>query len=181
MKPAEHFPHRICPQCGAPVAAGKVLCWLCNEPVPVAAEPGPPPHTGRFQFGLSTLLTVITLAAILLSIGVTSPGLGIVAAMLALPALVRTCVVAARRRSEGESLSASEKAGVFAATVVMVIGIVLASAGAFVVTFLATCMMGTQVGFGGYEFALRIGAYGAVAAALLVTLVFWLRPVAEQR
>ena len=52
----------------------------------------PPP----FQFGLSSLLLITTLAAVVMSVGVMVPGVGIALAIVATPALIRTYILTRR-------------------------------------------------------------------------------------
>ena len=95
------------------------------------------PQTGRFQFGLTSLLLFVTLAAILCSVVAMNPGLGIVAAILTIPALVRTCVVAWRGEQYGDPVSPVAKVAVFLLTMV-VGGVVLVPAG--IAFFFVACM-----------------------------------------
>ncbi len=52
-----------------------------------------------FQFGLSSLLLITTLVAVILSISVMVPGIGICLAIVSVPALVRTYVVVRGQRA----------------------------------------------------------------------------------
>ena len=91
-----------CPYCGAPLQPDQTTrCWLCHG-VPAAATArtagaGQPVDTkARFQYRLSSLLLIMTLIAILSGLIAMHQGFGIVVAILALPALVRTCITATR-------------------------------------------------------------------------------------
>src|SRR5436309_11478722 len=87
-----------CLECGAPLAAGQEVCWLCwqnvtdkevnpySSPRPIANE-----KIG-LQFSLATLFLVTTLAAVCLGVFALSPGLGVLVSIVAAPALVRTMV-----------------------------------------------------------------------------------------
>ena len=67
-----------------------------------------PPLSNRqsaapFQFGLSSLLLITTLVAVIMSVSVMVPGIGILLAIISVPALVRTYVLV-RRKREGQQV-----------------------------------------------------------------------------
>jgi len=155
---------KTCPDCRAQLPGDADICWLCRRELSPAGSPGDrPPIPGegpaaqaagspfapgfslpraepraRFQFGLASILLVITLCAVLLAIGRMSPGIAIVLAILATPALVRTALAASRSRARGEPMSVEAKAALFASTV----GILLAVGVAAGVAFFVTCFGG---------------------------------------
>ena len=167
-------PSVCCPKCGAQLKPGHAKCWLCIADArsrATAANLGksrPIEPTGRFQYGISTLLLVITLVAILCSIIKMNPGLGIVVAILVIPALLRTCISAARSRAHGQPISSGEKAGVFATTTLMSIVVMVAAGIAafftFFVTFFITCFAGILNAWRGHSW---VGA--TCSAASLVS------------
>jgi hypothetical protein len=126
---------------------------------------------GRFQFGLSSILLVVTFFAIICSIIKMSPGLGIVIAILALPALVRTCVVVLRHNAEGDPLSVRKKVVVFVLTLCMILLVAVAVICALVVAFTAICgsMVPRDPDFG---WTLLFGAIGLTIAPLLAWLLW---------
>jgi peptidoglycan biosynthesis protein MviN/MurJ (putative lipid II flippase) len=127
-----------------------------------------------FQFGLSSLLLVITFAAIFCSIIKMNPGIGIVVAMLAAPAMLRTIFVAFRRQESGNPMSTGGKVGVFLITMAMVVCLVVAGCTALCAAFLLTCAtMMPKAPNGGdmLTMALVFGAVAAAATGILVTLV----------
>lgn len=148
MSSSESNDELHCPQCGAMLAAKADSCWLCQgratfagvdalRPDPVQPPPIVEPRAA-YQFGISTLLLIMTLFAVLCGVLSMSPGLGIVLAIVATPALVRTGMTAVRRKVRGRPMTVPEKLGTFAGSVgvVMIIGV---GAGA---AFLATCFTG---------------------------------------
>jgi hypothetical protein len=183
MGSSQSTPNGSCRHCGAELIAGRSECWLCHASMPAggdaaiivaeaagnrqAARP-----TGRFQFGISSILLFTTFVAILCSITTMSPGLGVALAILAIPALLRTYVVAARRGASGKPMSTGGKAGVFLLTLFVVVGAIVAVLGAFVVAFLATCAVtGGDRGFdGSLPLALLFGGVAAIATIVVIVL-----------
>jgi hypothetical protein len=138
--------------------------------VPAADYPRRP-----FQYGLSSLLLVITFAAILCSLIKMSPGLGIVVAILTTPAMLRTILVAFRQRQSGEPMSTSDKANVFFLTMAMSLGVIVAACGAFCVTFFLTCMA-TVSGRASVDpliVSFVVGGIAAIIVAIFISLAFW--------
>ncbi len=135
-----------CRQCSAPIPTRARYCWMCGVPVrpeePVAARPASTEEPNAapaeivepraaYQFGISTVMLIITLSAVLLGVFQMQPGIGLALLFLLTPALVRTCVTAARREARGQPMSPTAKLGVFGSTVGIVIVVVAASIAAF--------------------------------------------------
>jgi hypothetical protein len=129
----------------------------------------------RFQFGLSSILLFVTLFAILCSIIKMSPGLGVALAILAAPALVRTCVVALRQSARGKSMSAGDKTAFFLVSVCMVLFVVVAAAGAFFVAAGVICVSTVPVGAasGIPSLAVAFGIAGIVVGFAAAAFVAW--------
>ncbi len=187
MDVLQTMPACRCPQCEAQVDPAAKYCWLCNAVLssPSAGAARQPPIRAQLvdsssrplQYGISSLLLVITFVAILCSIIKMNPGLGIVIAILTLPAMIRTVLVAFRQRESGKPMSAAGKTGVFFLTVAMSICVVVASCAAFCFTFFFTCLAAASVKGGithGDPFtpALIVGGIAALGVAVLVTFVF---------
>ena len=129
-------PFRHCPECQATRRPDAKYCWLCGAALePIAAEAVQPSvgseRRAAYQFGLSTLMLMVTLAAVVLSVFRMSLGVGLALVFLTTPALVRTCITAARRKARGQPMSPLAKTGVFAATFGIVVVVVAASIAAF--------------------------------------------------
>lgn len=136
-----------CPQCSAPLPTQARYCWLCgvslrpnvpnaavaNAAAPNAAESAPiiEPRAA-YQFGISTLLLAMTMLAVLMGLFAIQPGIGLAVTFLATPPLIRTCIVAAKRKTRGLPMSPLAKLGIFSSTLGIVIVVVAASIGAFV-------------------------------------------------
>lgn len=158
MSPPQPNQEKTCPDCGATLREKGSSCWLCHvaveEVVPAAAEP-PASIEGRarapiaagdkpvviferraaYQFSLASLMLIVTLFAVLLGVFRMALGLGIVLAILVTPALVRTCMIAARSRAGGRPMSVGRKVSFFAGT----LGLLAIMAVAVSAAFVATC------------------------------------------
>src|SRR5688572_10392620 len=108
-----------CPHCGA-VRAWGVPCWLCGAAAEsvkgsthIISEPRAPavPPRGVVSYSLSTLMLIMTLAAVGCALIVTLPGLGVPVCILLVPVLIRTAMVVRRREEAGRPVSAGEKIG----------------------------------------------------------------------
>ena len=124
-----------CPRCSALCWAGEARCPACGHvPAPAAAISAAP----GFRFGLGSIMMGIALVAVILGAFRLAPGVGILLLALGTPALIRTSLIAGRRRERGRPLSTEELLGVaiISAGVVILIGF------AMVVSFSATCTAG---------------------------------------
>lgn len=130
-----------CSQCGTENPRGQAMCWLCGAVLVSAADDEnyyASPAGGELpSYGLSTLLMVVTLIALILGVAAVAPGWAILLAVLAVPALVRTATA-----SRGRATSAGEKVGLFlvslgAAFTTLVTAVVTACA-----AFVAICFGG---------------------------------------
>jgi hypothetical protein len=180
MKPSEETWVTCCWNCGAEVTPGRLKCWLCGEDLsdePVDAQPvqetPPIAPDAPFQYGISSLLLFITLAAILCSLFTMHPGLGIVATIFAVPALLRTAVVASNRGHAGKPMTTGAKASSFALTFAVVFTVCVLIIGAFVAAFFATCMVTANMihndsyGLDSLVISLIVGGIAAISTAVL--------------
>jgi hypothetical protein len=99
-----------------------------------------------FQFGLSTMLLITTLVAVILSVSLMVPGVGICLAIVSVPALVRTYILVRRKREVGKSASNQEKALLFLACACIALLIALATGAAFFVPCFVGFMAGMNIG-----------------------------------
>jgi hypothetical protein len=189
MASPQSSPFGYCPYCAAERKPGQSHCWLCQSWLPTggAAEAAdlalkqiaqqPNAKHGVFQFGLSSLLLLVTLVAILCSIIKMNPGIGIVVAGLAIPALVWTMIVAIRRGQSGAPMSAFGKTGVFVLAMLLFLGVLVAVIGAFLIALFAICAAGTSKGQGALVgdpvTAIFIASAVAIAVAVICALALW--------
>ena len=162
-KPAS-APHS-CPECGARVKPADQKCWLCGRELVVTAEvvedfaespfaaswsPRADAKSVPFQFSLESLLMVITLAAVCLGAFVATPGLGILALIVAAPALLRTVYEGHQARRRGKSRTLTEKLLSFAASAGITVAALSAAAAAFftacTASVLAVCFTASATG-----------------------------------
>jgi hypothetical protein len=141
---------RRCPECGAPLNPGESQCWLCHRPDIIKAElvggPAPPPAAGPLQFSIQTLLLVTTLVAVCLGALVAVPGLGALAIVIAIPAIVRTCVTGAAMKREGHTLTATDKVMAFLASAAITWAAIAAACVAICATCTVTLFTGMAIG-----------------------------------
>ncbi|MGB6043189.1 MAG: hypothetical protein WBF93_08545 [Pirellulales bacterium] len=179
---------RTCVECGAQVSAVGPDCWLCgaslqNEAHITPARPPDaiaPPRVEPISFGLSTLMLIVTLAAICFGLLGRAPGLAVPMCVLLVPVFVRTVMVVRRRQAAGAPVSAWEKVGLFAGSfgVASLLAVVV-SVAAFC-SFCGVCLLAvsTDKSYGGGEtLAFGIGMCTAAAAALvaIVFIIKWIR------
>jgi hypothetical protein len=129
-----------------------------------------------FQFGLSSMLLITTLVAVIMSVSVMVPGIGIALAVVSVPALLRTYVLIRRKREKGETVTNQDKAVLF----VLCLGIAVTIAIATGAAFLVPCLVSTFAGgaIGNSENGLVVGAMiGAISGlvASLALLIYLLR------
>jgi hypothetical protein len=137
----------VCPECGANNPEAAPACWMCDGPLSpglakreLLPEPSPPPPT---TFRLGALMVAIALIAVFLGVAREAPGLAILLAVVATPALLVTLGKSWQRRAEGFPMSATEKAGTFlfaaVITVAAILGLLLITGVAFVAALWVIC------------------------------------------
>lgn len=155
MSEATPIVEQVCPDCGATYPITAKYCWMCYRPLgrgpegigsstPIVAQSAAgesPFATGNqaMQFGLSTVMLTITLVAVLLGVAKLAPGLGVLLALVVLPAYLRTCIAASRRSGRGQPMSTGAKLGSFGLNLCIVVVVAIAVIVAGVVALLAVC------------------------------------------
>lgn len=155
-EPTVQAPRR-CPDCGADVRPSDERCWLCQRALSTAdivtaelVEPPAPPIVPQWvqaqranptQFSLETLMLVVTLVAVCLGMLAAAPGLGILASIVAAPALIRTLIAGYQERAAGSQLSLGEKVIAFLASTGVTIAVLSAGATAFLAACFASCLV----------------------------------------
>lgn len=186
-----------CPECSARIKPTDEKCWLCGRELVVTAEvvedfaespfaaswsPRADAKPIPFQFSLESLLMVITLAAVCLGAFVTTPGLGVLALIVAAPALLRTVYEGHQARQRGKSLTLAEKMMSFAASAGIALAALSAAAGAFfaacTASILAVCFTsaaGGNIGSGAEQTIFTVCAIVCGVASLAGFIgIFWL-------
>ena len=142
-----------------------------HAPLPCSSDTSPPrPQAPPFQFGLSSLLLITTLAAVIMSVGVMVPGIGIALAVISTPALIRTYVLVRRSRADGKPASTQEKF-VFFVTCLGIAALIALVTG---VAFFVTCLVGFVVsgsGLGSLDTGFTVGMILGTIAGLIVVIL----------
>ncbi|MCL6504479.1 MAG: hypothetical protein K6T86_17505 [Pirellulales bacterium] len=174
-----------CPDCGATVEATAHSCWLCGAAVSardvsmeaeVLSTP-PPPEQLRMTFTISGMLTVTTLAALCLGVGLIWPGLGIALTIVIVPALVRTWVItsAPSARDDKPEERFATLVSSLAVSFVTLITVCTAAAAAFAGSCFAAAVgseaLGVARGLDVIPVALGVGALAGLAAGIGVVLL----------
>jgi hypothetical protein len=138
-------------------------------------SPRSAPPAGPFQYGLSSLFLIVTLGVILGSVFVMQPGLGIVAAILATPALLWTIVAAMRQGRRGEPMSPERRVSTFILALSTIVGGIIVTGGAFFIAMMGTCLVVVTDPFHDASMVLPqvIGGCVAVAVAGVFVWVVW--------
>jgi hypothetical protein len=183
----------ICLHCGASYPSTQETCGICGQqlvpagPAPLKRlqihqfpppKPASPPTNPRpyprvrpipsGTFTLTTLFLITTLVAILASIIAQAPGVGIMLAIVSIPALLRTMSSAARRKEAGSRPDALEMVGVFILSALLMIVIPIATTAAFFFTCAAAVEL--EMKSGEAVFLLSITAALLTLVGLLVVL-----------
>jgi len=178
---------RTCDQCGAANSATRRECWQCGaqitslvsseSDVNLFASPAVPEQEFSTGQNLSSLLLLVALAAICLGIAAIAPGLAIVLAVLAVPALIRTSGILGRRQQRGVMSNFVEKILLFVGS----FGVILVIVVSVVITFFAICFGGGLGTLSVFEFlgksnftdpglAILFGFVVGIAASLWVLI-----------
>jgi hypothetical protein len=188
----------VCPQCFSSNRPGDITCFLCGHglenamlKIETGAQTAPtPPHSSdsvnpyappasdispAVTFRISSLLLVIAVIAVCLGVAHENLVLGIIAAVVIVPALVYTFIVVEKRSARGIPMAVPDKAFTF----LVAIGGVLIIEFSGLVAFCMTCIPIGSVSFGansavGLIVALTLGGIAAIAGAWYATylLVF---------
>jgi len=161
---------RVCASCGAIVAGDR--CWLCGgsatavgtvQDQRTAASRREP---GSQTFALSSLFLFITLISVCLGVFVAVPGLGILLAILTVPALVRASVLASRDRAQSGGENVGNKVAYFLSS----LGVVFLIALAGVASFFAACFVACPIVMATESEGL-VGFFMIVAGLIALTVV----------
>jgi hypothetical protein len=131
----------VCPQCGAKrITSAMQPCWLCGAILPKLDSPlAAGPVRGR-EDNPAFIVIGVLLILVMVGLAVEAPGLLVVLALAATPALIRSMVVARRAKAAGQPLSGAEKVGGFLGALGSVFLIGAAAWVAFYATCFAVCL-----------------------------------------
>jgi hypothetical protein len=167
-----------CPDCGAPLKDGESACWLCRRELPggelSASSPLAKEGRGAGQFSLASIFLIVTLIAVCLGTLRLAPGLGVLLMVVAAPALIRTCIVGAKEKRSGHSLSIREKLLAFLASSAIIILIGVAGFIAFQIACWGSCAVVAGIQQKEGENALIVGiATGSLAGIGTMIWLVW--------
>jgi len=142
-----------CSACHAVISAGARRCWLCGASLASDISPAgaqaivstprrPTSATPAHGFSLASLMMFVTLASVVLGVSTIAPGIGIPLGIIALLAWGRTATVIRLRKRRHQETTIGEKAGLFAAS----LGVVVTAGVATAIAFFATCFAGFWAG-----------------------------------
>ncbi len=125
------------------------------------------------------MLLITTLVAVIMSVGVMVPGIGIALAMASVPALLRTYVLVRRRREAGMPVTNQDKAVLFVLCLGIAVLIAIATGAAFFVPCFVSAFAGAATNSnGGLMLGSMIGIIAGLIASLTVLIYLlrkWLR------
>jgi hypothetical protein len=166
-----------CPECGAANDEGRSKCWLCGAEVAAGKWSAPSAAHVPPQFGLSSLLLIMTLICVCLGLVSIAPGLIVPLVVLVVPALVRTMSASKRWTRQGKQMTIGEKFGAFFTS----LGIVYLITVAGQIAFAAACLAGLGVltvapsgnqGRTEITIAIVFSAIGGIGALALMVWLF---------
>jgi hypothetical protein len=171
----------ICPECGAKAAINASKCWICKRPlasdVPVTAElaGGAAEHRATFQFGISSIMLIITLAAVILGVWQMAPGIGIALAIVAIMALIPTCIISMQKGARGRPMTPSEKISLFMVWLGLAAVVLIAAGIAFVITCypLGLVHAMSPMSINPWINPWIVGAIAGLFAAVPLSVFFW--------
>lgn len=180
--------------CGAQNSPQSRLCWLCQRDLSTiprdatsvvwqaTAVPPPVPFADDLanddsvakQFALSSLVLFGVLLVFLVVIACIAPGLGILAAICLLPALLNSRVYMLRKQLSRQDVSPLERVMIFLASVTTVVGIAGVSLVVAFSTFFVLCLGELALNQNNLEWSQfgAIAAFGLTSAVGLVIAVF---------
>ncbi len=167
---------KSCPICGAMLVEPGDKCWLCFSSLshgrtsnPYAAPPAE--ITSRKAPG-STLLLVLTLAAVCLVLMAIAPGLGILAAIIVAPAIIRTAILMQRRANRGRPVGWFHRVAAFLGSLAVLIVLVTVGTVGALGTFCLIAVGSMSVPQMDEELALWVAALAGIVVAVGFILLF---------
>ena len=178
-----------CPSCGAALNSGEV-CWLCQrkyhsaDPIPVnpyavGFDADPTPAMNTASISSPGLFVALVLGLILANAALyaLAPGLGLLLTIMLTPALIRTVVVTAKRKSHGGTIRTGDRTLLLLASMAAVTTAMLSAGIAFFVACVSVCFFALGTGSIPLSESVLFGsAIGLGAIVFVGTLVlFWRR------
>jgi len=132
-----------CPECGAKrITPAAVPCWLCQELLPPLDGAAPAGSLRGRDDSPAFIVLGVLIILIVLALAAEAPGLIVVFALVATPAIIRSIVVSRRAAGAGQPLSGTATMGAFLGALGSVALVGAAAGVAFFVTCFAVCWAG---------------------------------------
>jgi hypothetical protein len=170
----------FCWKCGfglTPRTSGTAAAPSTNEKLAASVAS----QTEGLSFGLSGLMLLIALIAVVVTLIQAAPGLGIALGVLLAPPLVRTWLVLGKKRDLRQQVGFAEKLllflGSFATTAVILCVVSIATVGTFCATCLGLYALGAGRSQGTSTAALIMVGIATLSVFLLLIWLFsfWIR------
>jgi hypothetical protein len=197
----------VCPECGASNGPERTSCVLCGHGLDTAQPEGrigsprspiffsshepinpyKPPATfvsTPLSFQISSLLMVIAVIAVCLGVARANVVLGIVLAVVVVPALVYTMIVTERHKASGRPIAVLDKAATFVNAIAGVVIIEFSALVAFYMTCVPVSFATASVGVGvnaGLIVGLVTGGLAGIGVAASVIYLFLFRKGRKRR
>lgn len=171
----------VCLECGAKrITSAQLPCWMCGAILPaldggVAGGPVRSRLDKPAYVVLGVLVVLVTLA-----LAIEAPGLLVVFALCATPALIRSVIVSRQSSRVGQRLSAGERAGAFLGALGATVLIGAAAFVAFFVTCFAVCLGMLAVDTRGGDLILPVSVFAGLVPGIIV-FVWLLRLILRKR
>lgn len=133
-----------CGRCGAANGRSVRVCWLCRGEID-AGSPFASTHRSQYnaraawQIGLGSVMATITLLAVLLGVFRIAPGLGVLLAIVVVPAWIRTTIMVGFRHNGRREMTTGERFALFANSVGATIGVLVIMMAVLISSLAALC------------------------------------------
>lgn len=174
-EPPETDATNRCPHCGASIASTEGKCWLCFSALGQAPTINPyaaPVDIRPKQVWGSSLLLIVTLAVACMVLILAAPGLGVFAAIIVAPAVVRTTLLLNRRVRRGQPVGWIQRIAAFVGSVAVLIALVTLTTVAALGTFCLVAIGSMSVSHMDERLALSVAALGGLAVAVSLIVLF---------
>jgi hypothetical protein len=164
----------VCPSCGAKrITSAAVPCWLCAEMLPPLDVPVPAGAVRGREENPVFIMAGVLIVLLAVGLALSAPGMILVLAVAATPALIRSAVVTSQARRAGVPLSGAERIGAFLGALGSVVLVGAAAGVAFFATCFAVCLGILAVGSRGDEgLILPLSVFAGLVPAIFILV--WL-------
>jgi len=138
---------KLCPECGAGLAAGAPVCWLCRRDLADSSEVVMAelvPDSKRVDaleivLAISTLVIVVLMVLVGIGCFVSAPGLGVAYALFAAPPLIITLLRTQRQQAATGKVSWADRLLTLVLSTALSAGVAMLLAVAAFIAFFVWC------------------------------------------